>query len=189
MTMFERFTPPARQVVVRAQEEARALRHDHLGTEHILLGLLADPATGAAAALTDAGLTPGSVRADIARRVAGRNLGEHDADALRAIGIDLDVVREKVEQAFGPGALQRRRGGARRLLGIGHIPVSRRAKKVLELSLREALHLGHRWIGPDHILLGLLREGEGVAAQLLRDGGVDPADLRQRVVAALRTAA
>ncbi|WP_446696837.1 Clp protease N-terminal domain-containing protein [Streptosporangium album] len=112
-----------------------------------------------------------------------------DADALETIGIDLSVIREKVEAAFGPGALDRpplrdHRGG---LVSGRHLSFSSRAKKVLELSLREALALKHKYIGDGHILLGLLREGEGLASRVLADAGVDSAVLRQEVVRELGT--
>jgi ATP-dependent Clp protease ATP-binding subunit ClpA len=133
--MFERFTNRARRVIVLAQDEARLLNHDYIGTEHILLGLLAD----------------------------GEGIA---ALALDRIGIKLDTVRQQVEQIVGTGK-QRTRSG--------HIPFTPRAKKVLELSLREAIRLGNNYIGPEHILLGLIREGEGVAAQILaRLGGELP---------------
>jgi len=188
--MFERFTQAARQVVVGAQAEARALHHGHIGTEHLLLGLL-DAGGAAAAALAEAGLTPESVRAAIQRLVAARSLGEQDADALRQIGIDLDAVRAKVEESFGPGALQSSVGGKRRRRGpgAGHIPFTPRAKKVLELSLREALRLKHNTIGSEHILLGLLREGGGLAIKVLTTQGVSANVLRDRVLAAIDVAA
>jgi hypothetical protein len=126
-------------------------------------------------------------------------LGARDAEALRAIGIDLDAVRAQVEQRFGPGALEvpaesaAWRGwlGRRRPAGPpqGHIPFSARAKKVLELSLREATALRHGYIGAEHLLLGLVREGEGLAAKVLHDAGVDLPDLRRRTVERISRAA
>ncbi len=188
--MFERFTAAARQVVVVAQEESRALRHGHIGTEHLLLALLRGGGA-AAAALTEAGVTPGSARAEISRLVAARSTDDRDADALRAIGIDLDTVRAKVEQSFGAGALERARGRRSRLRRprAGHVPFTPRAKKVLELSLREALRLQHDWIGAEHILLGLLREGDGLAMTVLTVHGVSADTLRRRVVAVIGAAA
>ena len=124
--MFERFTERARRVVVYAQEEARELSHDYIGTEHLLLGLMREPES-----------------------VAAR--------ALRELEIGHDAAREQVIEIIGRGK------GAQ----SGHIPFTPRAKKVLELSLREALQLGHDYIGTEHILLGLVREGDGVAAQVL----------------------
>jgi ATP-dependent Clp protease ATP-binding subunit ClpA len=139
--MFERFTDRARATVVLAQEEARLLRHDYIGTEHVLLGLIHE----------------------------GEGLA---AQALRALNISLDSVREQVTEIIGEGE------GARK----GHIPFTPRAKKVLELSLREALSLKHNYIGTEHILLGLIREGEGVAAQVLVNLGADLDRVRQEVL-------
>jgi ATP-dependent Clp protease ATP-binding subunit ClpC len=130
--MLERFTDRARQVVVLAQEEARILNHNYIGTEHILLGLIHE----------------------------GDGLA---ARSLESLGISLDAVRLQVEEIIGRG----------QQAPSGHIPFTPRAKKVLELSLREALQLGHGYIGTEHILLGLLREGDGVAAQVLVTLGAD----------------
>jgi len=139
--MFEKFTDRARQVVVLAQDEARRLRHKHIGTEHILLGLIHE-GDGVA------------------------------AQALQSLGIGLDAVRLKVEEITPPGEHT----------APGHIPFTPRAKKVLELSLRESLDLGHNYIGTEHILLGLIREGRGVAAAALAGLGADPSRVRQSVV-------
>ncbi len=140
--MFERFTDRARRVVVLAQDEARMLDHNYIGTEHILLGLIHE----------------------------GHGLA---AKALESLGISLAVVRQQVEEIIGRGQQQP---------PSGHIPFTPRAKKVLELSLREALQLGHTYIGTEHILLGLIREGEGVAAQVLVSVGVDLNRARQQVI-------
>jgi Clp amino terminal domain, pathogenicity island component len=140
--MFERFTDRARRVVVLAQEEARLLNHNYIGTEHILLGVLSEP-DGVA------------------------------AETLRSMGVSLDAVRHDVEEIIGRGST----------VPGPHIPFTPRAKKVLELSLREALQLGHNYIGTEHILLGLLREGEGVAVQVLVKRGVALSEVRQQVVA------
>ncbi|KJL34744.1 ATP-dependent Clp protease ATP-binding subunit [Microbacterium azadirachtae] len=139
--MFERFTDRARRVVVLAQEEAKMLNHNYIGTEHILLGLIHE-GEGAA------------------------------AKALESLGISLESVREQVQDIIGQGQQQ----------PTGHIPFTPRAKKVLELSLREALQLGHNYIGTEHILLGLIREGEGVAAQVLVKLGADLNKVRQQVI-------
>jgi ATP-dependent Clp protease ATP-binding subunit ClpC len=144
--MFERFTDRARRVIVLAQEEAVALDHGWIGTEHILLGLARD-----------------------GEGVAGR--------ALTAMGISLDEMRQAVEAIIGRGASPPPESG--------HIPFTPRAKKVLELSLREAMQLGADHIGTEHILLALIREGDGVAAQVLRDGGVG-LDRARRQVTELR---
>src|ERR1700724_678636 len=129
--MFERFTDRARRVVVLAQEEARMLNHNYIGTEHILLGLIHE----------------------------GEGVA---AKALESLGISLEAVRAQVEEIIGHG------GQA----PSGHIPFTPRAKKVLELSLREALQLGHNYIGTEHILLGLIREGQGPAIEVLDRLGV-----------------
>ncbi len=140
--MFERFTDRARRVVVLAQEEARMLNHDYIGTEHLLLGLIHEGEGVAATALTE-------------------------------LGISLEAVRQQVEEIIGKG----KRASTR-----GHIPFTPRAKKTLELSLRESMQLGHNHIGTEHILLGLLREGEGVAAQVLQRLGADFDRVRQQVI-------
>ena len=143
--MFERFTDRARRVVVLAQHEARTLSHDHIGTEHILLGLIEE----------------------------GRGVG---TTALTSMGINLDEMRQAVQDSIGRGAEPQPESG--------HIPFTPRAKKVLELSLREANQLGHNYIGTEHILLGLIREGGG-AAQLLAGAGVDHDRARQQVIGLL----
>ncbi|GAA1320898.1 ATP-dependent Clp protease ATP-binding subunit [Brachybacterium rhamnosum] len=139
--MFERFTDRARRVVVLAQDEARLLNHNYIGTEHILLGLIHE----------------------------NEGVG---AKALEALGVTLDAVREQVRDIIGEG----------NQTPSGHIPFTPRAKKVLELSLREALQLGHNYIGTEHILLGLLREGEGTAVKVLSRLKAEPAAVRQEVI-------
>ena len=143
--MFERYTDRARRVVVLAQEEARMLNHNYIGTEHILLGLIRE----------------------------GEGVA---AKALESLGISQEAVRQQVGEIIGQG----------QHAPAGHIPFTPRAKKVLELSLREALALGHNYIGTEHILLGLIREGEGVAAQVLVKLGADPSRIRQQVNQLLR---
>lgn len=139
--MFERFTDRARRVVVLAQDEARELNHNYIGTEHILLGLISE-GDGVA------------------------------AKALESMGISLDAVRSEVVDIIGRGSQP----------PSGHVPFTPRAKKVLEYSLREALQLGHKYIGTEHLLLGLIREGEGVAAQVLVKLGADLPRVRQQVI-------
>jgi ATP-dependent Clp protease ATP-binding subunit ClpC len=139
--LFEKFTDKARRVVVLAQEEAKLLNHNYIGTEHILLGLIHE----------------------------GEGVA---AKALEALGINLEQVREQVQDIIGQG----------QQAPSGHIPFTPRAKKVLELSLREALQLGHSYIGTEHLLLGLIREGEGVAAQVLTKLGADTNKVRQQVI-------
>jgi ATP-dependent Clp protease ATP-binding subunit ClpC len=139
--MFERFTDRARRVVVQAQEEARALNHNYIGTEHILLGLIRE----------------------------GKGVG---AKALESLGIGLDIVRQQVQEIIGQG----------QHVPSGHIPFTPQAKKVLELALAESKVLGHHYIGTEHILLGLIREGDGVAAQVLVNLGADLNRVRQQVI-------
>jgi ATP-dependent Clp protease ATP-binding subunit ClpA len=177
--MFERFSDDARQAVALAQEEAVALRHGWIGTEHVLLGVLRTGGDGARL-LAGFGVEAAAVRDDVVRMI-GRGEDDIDREALATLGIDLDAIRERVERAFGPGALIRRqrcrRGGA-----IGRqVPFTPRAKKALELTLREALSLGERDLRAEHIVLGLLREGDGVAAQILSERGVTLAVARERV--------
>lgn len=196
--MFERFTASARHVVEGAQGQARQLRAPYIGTEHLLLALLEPGAGVSQGVLHEAGVNADRVREDI-HRVVGTPLGvltDEDAAALRTIGIDLHAVLERSEASLGPDALASPpapdpcRGLLRRRPSIGPSPrFGPRAKKVLELSLREALALRHNHIGPEHILLGLLREGRGVAAQVLTDAGLDLSQLRQATLAALRNAA
>jgi ATP-dependent Clp protease ATP-binding subunit ClpC len=139
--MFERFTEKARRVVVLAQEEARMLNHNYIGTEHLLLGLLHE----------------------------GEGVG---AKALESLGVSLEAVRRQVEEIIGQG----------QAAPPPHIPFTPRAKKVLELSLRESKQLGHNYIGTEHILLGVIREGEGVAAQVLQKLGAELGRVREQVV-------
>ena len=146
--MFERFTDTARRVLVLAQEEARLLNHNFIGTEHILLGLLHE----------------------------GEGVA---AQALGALGVNLYDARERVEETIGPAGSSL----------VGSPPFTPRAKKVLELSLREALQLGHNYIGTEHLLLGLVREGEGVGAQVLVRMGADLSRVRQQVVELLEAGA
>jgi ATP-dependent Clp protease ATP-binding subunit ClpA len=200
--MFERFTNDARAVVARSQDEARGLGHRYIGTEHLLLGLL-DPSAGTGyAVLTAAGIDRERVRTAIVNVVGtGKGTGplsDDDAEALQAIGIDLPAVRAKIEEVFGPGALDwptrpRRRGLLRRrdrdCPPSGRIPFTARAKKVLELSLREAVALHHDYLGTEHVLLGLIREGHGLAALILTDAGLSLEDLRAQTIARLDEAA
>ncbi len=169
--MFERFTSEAREVVVGAQREARTLRSRRVGTEHLLLGLLAQPGTTSARLLVRHGITR-QVAVEAIQGLVGDDL---DADALTTLGIDLGAVRERVEEAFGPGALD---DPSTAPSERGHVPFTARAKKVLELSLREALAMKSRTITDGHILLGLLREGAGLAMKVLHDRGVDVPALR-----------
>lgn len=190
--MFERFTDDARRVVTAAQVEARRLNHPRIGTEHLLLGMLQDPESPAARVLT--GLDHGGAEArlrDILNQPAGRRGHELDAELLSTIGIDLDAIREKVEEAFGPGALDREpvRDHRGHLRSGRHIPFGPRAKKTLELSLREALALKHKAITDGHVLLGLIREGEGLAMQIITEAGISPTRVREALVQELSSPA
>jgi ATP-dependent Clp protease ATP-binding subunit ClpA len=198
--MFERFAPSARETVLGAREQARRRRHPHLGTEHLLLALLEPAAGGAPALLRDAGVDAARVRRDVDRLVGPgpRPLDAQDEAALRTIGIDLPAVLSHIEQLLGPEALtptpsgsSRRRGWLRRREPSGALGprVSPRFKKVLELSLREARALRDDSIAPEHLLLGLLREGDGLAARILTGADVDLRRLRSATLLALRPAA
>ncbi len=165
--MFDRFTEEARAAVVSAQTEARALGHGWIGTEHLLLGVVAGGGVP--------GLDAETVRADVVREI-GRGDGALDPAALATLGIDLDVVRERVEASFGPGALSTSAGAC----GPG-MPFTKHAKKALELALREAAALRSGEIRADHLVLGLLREGDGVGARILTMRGVSLEAFRRRV--------
>ena len=140
--MFERFTDRARRVVVRAQEETRRLDHDHVGTEHLLLG------------------------------VTHESIGGLAAKVLESLGIGLETVRQQVEGVTGRG----------KQAPSGHIPFTPQAKGVLRLALSESRALGHNYIGTEHILLGLIREGDGVATQVLTGLGADLDGAREQVI-------
>lgn len=182
--MFERFHQDARQSVVLAQEEARRLRHGFIGCEHLLLGLAAYGTGTAADALTAAGLEVSGLRQRVAAEYA-EAAEPLDAGALASLGIDLDAVRRTAEAAFGPGALDHPPGRFMR----GHIPFTPRAKKSLELALREAARLRHNHISSGHMLLGILREGDNVAVGMLTQAGVRADDLREDVMRRLTAAA
>src|SRR5215472_5042447 len=142
--MFERYTDRAHQAVVLAQEEARMLGHDYIGTEHILLGLIYE----------------------------GRGIA---ATAMESLGVDIEVARRRVEEIVGRG----------QAAASGSMPFTPQAKKTLQLALREAMHLGHSYVGTEHILLGLVRLDDGPAAQLLASLGADPNIVRQQVIVLL----
>ena len=182
--MFERFTQAARSTVVVATEEARGMRHDFVGTEHLLLGLLHQTDDPGVAVLLRSGLDLATARAAVRRLLA---VGGEDLDgaALGSIGIDLDAVTERVEAAFGAGALSRPSASA---AGGGgprtRLPFTGRAKKALGLSLRAAQGRRDDHLGPGHLLLGLIREGGGLARVVLGDHGLDPAELERAVESA-----
>ena len=180
--MFERFTTQARSVVTLAQGEARELGHPNVGTHHLLLGILDEPNAAGGRALGALGVDGNEVRDEIRRIDQERStFSEKDAEALRSVGVDLDEVRNRVEEAFGPGALERGTSDGRRL-GAGHIPFTAKSKKALELALREALHLGHRSIGTEHLLLGLVRDETCSAARILAARAVDRERVRAEVL-------
>ena len=176
--MFERFTAQARSVVVRAQEDARELGQLSIGTALILLGVAQATDTIGGRVLHALGIGEDEIRDDIRRASERRDpaFSEQDQDALRSVGIDLDEVRRSVEETFGPGALDHGRGS------LGHIPFTRGAKKSLELSLREAIALGHRHIGTEHLLLGLVQDERSSAARMLAARGVDADRLCEAVM-------
>jgi ATP-dependent Clp protease ATP-binding subunit ClpA len=176
--VFERFTAEARSVVVRAQEDARELGQPSIGTPTILLGVAEARGTAGGRALNALGIGQDDIRDDIRRGAVRRDpaFSDGDQDALRSVGIDLDEVRRSVEETFGPGALDRGRGSR------GHIPFTRGAKKALELSLREAIALGHKQIGTEHLLLGLVRDEYSSAASILKARGVERGRVRAQVL-------
>ena len=239
--MFERFTRPARQVVVQAQHNARRYGHNFIGPEHLFLGVVTNEDDPASAVLRDLGLTPERTEAEFTRLTGSQPIGPAssagglplspapeaptnpadptgaeanplaglDADALASIGIDLDEVRTRIEATFGPGALSRSvpcgqqrhprgplhrrllRGRGRRGPGHparrrgrnnspvrGHIPFTPRAKKSLELSLREALSLGDNYIGMEHVALALTSMKDGLVPRMLADLAVSPDAIR-----------
>ena len=189
--MFERFTASARGTVVRAQEEAADACDHHVGTEHVVVALAQDDGV-AGAVLRDAGVTAESLRRWLRQVPADdESSGRLDADALQSIGIDLDDVRRRVEETFGAGALDDipDRSGGRRWGRNRHIPFTARAKKSLELGLRQAIRLGDTRIGSEHLLLGVLDEGSGLGIRMLRDVGVDLAQLRATTVERSRRSA
>jgi ATP-dependent Clp protease ATP-binding subunit ClpA len=193
--MFERFTNEARETVIRARREAMESGPDPIGTHHLLLALASPEAGLAHEVLRGAGLDERRIRAEIVR-LAGtpnRALGAEDAAALRTIGIDLDSVLARIEESFGPDALRT----------VGEVPAEEtlrrrshrvgrftpRARKVIELALREAIRLRDRQIGGEHLLLGLIREGDGLACRILVDNGIALDDLRSALLARRERAA
>jgi ATP-dependent Clp protease ATP-binding subunit ClpA len=170
--MFERFTDKARTVVVLAQQQARERGDDTIDTGHLLRALFAVPDNLAVMVLEGFSVRRADVEADLDLARPASAGGTPDATALAALGIDLDEVRRRVEEAFGPGALDRsRRPRARRW--DGHIPFAKGGKKALELALREAIALGHDYIGTEHVLLGMLH-ADGPARDVLLARGVRP---------------
>jgi ATP-dependent Clp protease ATP-binding subunit ClpA len=203
--MFELFTPEARDAVMEAQIEARELAHDHVGPEHLLLGLLRlpirhdtrvvalEPTGLGPRVLADLGITSDRVRDEIHAMVRGSGPGftDEDAEALRSIGIDVNEVRRRVEETFGPGALDvpasagRQSAGAPAEIRLGF---TSSAKQVMEMAVIQSIRLGHRHIGAEHLLLGVAASG-GLCADILRTLGTDPSTVRARVLEQLGRAA
>lgn len=192
--MFEHFTLASRSVVVDAQLQARRMGHDYLGCEHLLFGVCSST-TEAGTVLRAAGTTPEAVEATT-RRLVGGPFESLDRDALASVGIDLDLVRTKVEAAFGAGALNptRRRGRRWRRrrcsdTGSGHLRLTERAKQCLELSLREARSLGCRHIDVEHLALALLSMSDGLARPILsQTADLSTAQLRSAILDRYRAA-
>jgi ATP-dependent Clp protease ATP-binding subunit ClpA len=202
--MFERFHKSARDAVIQAQREARELRHGWVGTEHILLALVAEPDAAGVQTLVRLGVDADACRAAVTAVVQpDEGLAGDDAEALHAFGIDLDEVRRRAERAFGEGALEaprdadeRRMGPLRRRRrlgpddrGPGHIPFAHRAKKALEIALREAIARKDRHIGTEHLVLALLRSDDKITAAVFDRLGLDRKAVRSEVDADLRKAA
>lgn len=178
--MFERFTTAARTAVVTAQEKARAAGAGSVGAAHVLLGTVDDPAGIPYRVLRGLGIDPSTLPAP------GPGTDAGDDEALSSMGIDLAEVRRRAEETFGPGALDRPRRRVR-----GHLPFEREAKQALELSLRAAIAEGHRRLGPEHLLLGLLATEEGSVPALLRRHGIEAtsAEIRRLVLIEINQAA
>jgi hypothetical protein len=203
--VFELFTPEARDAVVEAQIEARELADDHVGTEHLLLGLLRlpvgrdtrvvalEPAGLGPRVLAELGITSDRARAEVQATMQGGGPGliDEDAEALRSIGIDVNEIRRRVEETFGPGALDvpasagRQSAGAPAEIGRGF---TSRAKQVMETAVIQSIRLGHRHIGAEHLLLAVAAS-DGLCADILRSLGTDPSTVRARVLEQLGRAA
>jgi ATP-dependent Clp protease ATP-binding subunit ClpA len=199
--MFERFTGQAREVVVQAQAHARRLDHAYIGCEHLLLSVVATDSP-AGDALRSLGLTPDAVESAMRSILCGGRGPMLDREALAAVGIDLDVVRERVEAAFGPGALTRppqrdhprpRRGWRRQRrcptgAPSGHIPFSPRAKKCLEVALQESVTRRDGYIGIEHLALALTAMSEGLAPRVFARIGLPATQARAEIVSRYRRA-
>jgi ATP-dependent Clp protease ATP-binding subunit ClpA len=179
--MFERFTKSARGVVTGAETEAVQLGRSRIGPEHLLLAMLRRDGL-AYAVLIDEGLNYDGVRESVKRIMGPGELGPEDAEALSAIGIDLDAVRAKMEESFGDKPFEEWPPGRR-------LRFDTRAKKVLGLALREAVHLRHGYIGTEHILLGIVRDGGGAAAKVIVDSGISLPHMHAAILAAINRAA
>jgi ATP-dependent Clp protease ATP-binding subunit ClpA len=190
MTMFERFSRSARVSVVLAQEEARELKSDEIRPEHLLVGVLQSAGRELSAMLGGYGLTADAIRERLTSADrSDEESFEADAEALRAIGIDLQAVRDAVNRTFGAGTFDSAlRKAGRRGRRRGHIPFTKPSKKVLELALREALAHKDNWIGCEHIVLGVLRAGDTFTVGLITEH-VDTVALRAAVIGLLDEAA
>jgi ATP-dependent Clp protease ATP-binding subunit ClpA len=177
--MFERFTPAARSAVIRAQDETRQLAHPMVDCAHVLLAILQDADSTGARALRSLGLEANAIR-EVVRRTHGGTFTDAEAEALRTVGIELDEVRRRIEETFGPGALERT-FDPQQARGGGHIPFTSGAKKAMELALREAIQLRHRYIGTEHLVLGLIRDERSSALRLLQARGLDQERVRAAV--------
>lgn len=190
--MFERFSREARVAIVLAQEEARTLNHPRIDVEHLLLAVLCGPPLGLADVLTSAGLSASEARTIVEQRHREDAFGEQDAAALRSIGIDLDAVRESLDATFGEDTLARakpeKRGWFGRPRTMGHIPFTRDAKKTIELTLREAVSRKHGQIGPEHLVLAILRAPNDVVRAVIQPH-VEISVLRSRIDELLDAAA
>jgi ATP-dependent Clp protease ATP-binding subunit ClpA len=180
--MFERFTPSARNAVIRSQEEARALGHVTIAAGHVLLAIAVEGTGlgGKALARSAFDLTEAREALTHSPHTPSGMLDGEDEDALRTLGIDVDDVRRAVESSFGQGALER---AHRRWSRRGHIPFAPESKKALELALREAIRLGDRHIGTEHLLLGLVRDPRTSAGAVLERQGITSDDVRRAVSA------
>jgi ATP-dependent Clp protease ATP-binding subunit ClpC len=174
--MFERFTDRAKQAVSLAQDEAITLGHDFIGTEHLLLGLARTSDGIARDVLGAHGVTPARARDETVRLLTEAGVdtsgGRPAVEALASIGIDVDEIRRRADEAFGPGKFR-----------FPRPPFTPRAKRTLEYTLREAVGLGSATIGPEHLMLGVLHDDEGVGHRVLVALGADPAELRSAVLA------
>lgn len=193
--MFEKFQKSAKVAVVLSQEEAREMDESRIGAEHVLVGVLDSAGGRLSALLSGYGLTADGVRDRLRRGSTRPPLGDEDAEALKAIGIDLAQVRESVSKVFGPQAFDealeksgRRKGRIRGWRPFGMIPFNSSAKKCLELALREAIAHKDNWIGCEHVVLGILRGGDPVALAVITER-VPADELRHAVVGLLDQAA
>lgn len=187
--MFERFTKAARASVLQAQDQARVLGSGQVGSVHLLLGVLADADSLASRVMSTYQIDHARVRSEV------ESLGQSDAAALDAIGIDLEAIRHRAEESFGRGALDRSQpettGRFGRRKRTSHLPFDPSARKSLELALREAIAMKHNYIGTEHVLLGLMRDEKAESMRVLRRLGLrgNAATIRRSIIDELGTAA